>query len=129
MGRLVLVAHYDSKIYPSGFIGATDSAAPCAMLMHVAKSIDKALTKKWKHMEEKMKDTKPKSDEEKNQDEKLDGDDDDEVKNSDDAWNRGVMVLLLDGEEAFENWTDDDSLYGARWDSRSISAFYYISTD
>ena len=31
-----------------------------------------------------------------------------------DAWNRGVMVVLLDGEEAFGNWTEQNSLYGAR---------------
>jgi len=106
VGRLVLVAHYDSKISPEGFIGATDSAAPCAMLMHAARSIDKALTKKWKHMEEKKKDAKANS-----EDDELD---DDEGAGGDDAWNRGVMVLLLDGEEAFDTWTDNDSLYGAR---------------
>ena len=108
VGRLVLVAHYDSKISPEGFIGATDSAAPCAMLMHAARSIDKALTKKWKHMEEK-KNTKANS-----KDGKGDELDDSEEAGWDDAWNRGVMVLFLDGEEAFETWTDDDSLYGAR---------------
>lgn len=97
-------------MYPEGFIGATDSAAPCAMLMHAARSIDKALTKKWKHMEEQKKNAKAKSKE--NKDEELD--DDEGVDSDSDAWNRGVMVLLLDGEEAFDTWTDDDSLYGAR---------------
>lgn len=43
VGRLALVAHYDSKMTPAGFIGATDSAAPCAMLMHAARSIDSTL--------------------------------------------------------------------------------------
>ncbi len=47
VGRLALVAHYDSKLTPNGFVGATDSAAPCAMLMHVARSLDGALTRKW----------------------------------------------------------------------------------
>ena len=45
VGRLTLAAHYDSKLTPVGFIGATDSAAPCAMLMHAARSVDEALTK------------------------------------------------------------------------------------
>lgn len=27
----------------------------------------------------------------------------------------GVQILLLDGEEAFQSWTDTDSLYGARY--------------
>lgn len=106
VGRLVLVAHYDSKISPEGFIGATDSAAPCAMLMHAASAIDKALTKKWKHMEEQRKKVKQSADEEL-EDDKYTG-------SEGDIWNRGIMILLLDGEEAFEAWTDDDSLYGAR---------------
>jgi len=29
----VLAAHYDSKLTPEGFLGATDSAVPCAMLL------------------------------------------------------------------------------------------------
>jgi glutaminyl-peptide cyclotransferase len=87
VSRLALVAHYDSKYTPKGFIGATDSAAPCAMMLHVARSIDAALTKKWAA---------------------ADGDDFD-------VEHKGVQILLLDGEEAFQSWTDSDSLYGARW--------------
>ena len=26
----------------------------------------------------------------------------------------GIQILLLDGEEAFQSWTDTDSTYGAR---------------
>lgn len=88
VGRLALVAHYDSKLTPEGFIGATDSAAPCAMLLHAVRSIDVALTAKWEAMEA----------------EGLDGMED----------HKGIQVLLLDGEEAFKMWTHDDSLYGAR---------------
>ncbi|KAJ4357286.1 uncharacterized protein N0V89_001861 [Didymosphaeria variabile] len=88
VGRLALVAHYDSKLEPAGFIGAIDSAAPCAMLMHAARSVDKALTKKWAAMA-------------------AEGTDDLEEK-------KGLQILLLDGEEAFKSWTDTDSLYGAR---------------
>lgn len=86
VSRLALVAHYDSKYTPEGFIGATDSAAPCAMIMHVARSIDAALTKKWA----------------------AHGDDDFDIEH------KGVQILLLDGEEAFKYWSDTDSLYGAR---------------
>ena len=86
VSRLALVAHYDSKYTPKGFIGATDSAAPCAMIMHVARSIDAALTKKWASGAV----------------------DDFEVEH------KGVQILLLDGEEAFKYWSDTDSLYGAR---------------
>ena len=31
--------HYDSKIHPEGFVGATDSAVPCAILMDIAHKI------------------------------------------------------------------------------------------
>lgn len=87
VSRLALVAHYDSKFTPKDFIGATDSAAPCAMIMHVARSIDAALTKKWEAA----------------------GPDDFEIEH------KGLQILFLDGEEAFKSWTDDDSLYGARY--------------
>ena len=84
--RLTLVAHFDSLRLPEGFVGAIDSAAPCAMLMHVARSIDAALTAKWA----------------------TDGDTDD----VDDR--QGIQIIFLDGEEAFLSWTDADSIYGAR---------------
>ncbi|TVY82451.1 Glutaminyl-peptide cyclotransferase [Lachnellula suecica] len=101
VGRLALVAHYDSKLTPPGFIGATDSAAPCAIIMHAARSVDQALTKKWAAMEA----------------EGLSGLEEE----------KGVQILFLDGEEAFVNWTDDDSLYGARslaesWESTPHAA-------
>ena len=88
VGRLALVAHYDSKLEPAGFIGAIDSAAPCAMIMHAARSVDEALTKKWAAMEAEGSQG---LEEEK-----------------------GVQILFLDGEEAFVAWSDSDSLYGAR---------------
>ncbi|KUJ18970.1 glutaminyl-peptide cyclotransferase-like protein [Mollisia scopiformis] len=101
VGRLALVAHYDSKLSPVGFIGATDSAAPCAMIMHAARSVDEALTKKWEAM----------------QAEGTNGLDEE----------KGVQILFLDGEEAFLSWTDSDSLYGARslaeqWDTTPHAA-------
>lgn len=89
VGRLALVAHFDSKLTPAGFIGAVDSAAPCAMIMHAARSVDEALTKKWEDM--KAQGTNGMEEE------------------------KGVQILLLDGEEAFVSWTDTDSLYGARY--------------
>jgi glutaminyl-peptide cyclotransferase len=91
VGRLTLVAHYDSKLFPAGFIGATDSAAPCAMLMHVARSVDEALTKKWAAME-------------------AEGVDEFGLEE-----HTGLQIIFLDGEEAFISWTATDSLYGARY--------------
>lgn len=89
VARLNLVAHYDSKYSPEGFIGAIDSAAPCAMIMHAVRAIDDALTKKWASMQ--------------TEDFDLDFEE-----------HRGIQVLFLDGEEAFQHWTDTDSIYGAR---------------
>ncbi|KAF2191016.1 hypothetical protein K469DRAFT_732530 [Zopfia rhizophila CBS 207.26] len=86
---LTLVAHYDSKYQPGGFVGATDSAAPCAVLMHVARSIDKYVTQMHDEMAELGEGGTVEMD-------------------------MGVQILLLDGEEAFVKWTDEDSLYGSR---------------
>lgn len=109
-GYLTLVAHYDSLITPDGFIGATDSAAPCAMIMSAVRSINDALTKKWEQME-------------------TDGLDLD----FDSEHSRGIQVLFLDGEEAFKHWTDTDSIYGARsladeWDSAMYPAMSTFKT-
>ena len=93
VGRLTMVAHYDSKLTPSGFIGATDSAAPCAMLMYAASAVDAALTKKWETMQKE-------------------GDEPGGFGGIDELM--GLQILFLDGEEAFVSWTDTDSLYGAR---------------
>ncbi|PMD31594.1 glutaminyl-peptide cyclotransferas-like protein [Hyaloscypha variabilis F] len=101
VGRLALVAHYDSKLTPAGFIGATDSAAPCAMIMHAARSVDEALTRKWAAMEA---DGSLGLEEEK-----------------------GVQILFLDGEEAFVSWTNTDSLYGARSLAEEWEATPYVA--
>ena len=90
VSRLTLVAHYDSKITPDGFIGAIDSAAPCAMLLHAARSVDRALSAKWAKMQTSS------------------GGD------SAEEWGNGIQIIFLDGEEAFESWTATDSIYGAR---------------
>ncbi|CAI2184186.1 3923_t:CDS:2 [Funneliformis geosporum] len=45
--RLVFAAHFDSKYFDhQEFVGATDSAVPCAMLMELAYSLDKYLDKR-----------------------------------------------------------------------------------
>lgn len=41
---LVLAAHYDSKFFVDGdFIGATDSAVPCAMLLNLVRTLEEPL--------------------------------------------------------------------------------------
>ena len=91
VGRLNLVAHYDSKLTPDGFIGAIDSAAPCAMILHAVRAIDAALSRKWSPIQAEGVDS-------------FDGIQE----------HKGIQVLLLDGEEAFVSWSETDSLYGAR---------------
>ncbi|KAL1610230.1 hypothetical protein SLS60_001895 [Paraconiothyrium brasiliense] len=86
---LTLVAHYDSKLKPHGFIGATDSAAPCAMIMWAAKVVDGYAQQMYEEMSALGE-------------------------GGDVDMDMGIQILLLDGEEAFETWTDTDSLYGSR---------------
>ncbi|KNE64216.1 hypothetical protein AMAG_09259 [Allomyces macrogynus ATCC 38327] len=76
--RLILAAHYDSK-YMRGqtFIGATDSAAPCAILLDVAKTVAPGLNA---------------------------------TKGSDTT----LQLVFFDGEEAWVDWSNTDSIYGAR---------------
>ncbi|MCJ1459436.1 hypothetical protein MMC28_009814 [Mycoblastus sanguinarius] len=99
VGYLTLVAHYDSLSSPEGFIGAIDSAAPCAMLMHAAQSLDGALTKKWAAMVE--------------------------VGGHSLEEHKGIQIIFLDGEEAFGVWSDNDSIYGAKSLASEMEATYH----
>lgn len=76
--RLVLACHYDSKVSPEGFLAATDSAVPCAMMIEIAVVLKEYL---------------------------------DRAPEDSDLT---LQYLFLDGEEAFEEWTATDSLYGSR---------------
>ncbi len=76
--KLVLAAHYDSKVLDGGeFLAATDSAGPCAILVEVASM----LTQQLKQCT---------------------------------VCQVSVQIIFFDGEEAFHEWSADDSLYGAR---------------
>ena len=41
--RMVIACHYDSKIDPPGFLAATDSAVPCAMMINLAQTLREEL--------------------------------------------------------------------------------------
>ncbi|KAI1307915.1 Glutaminyl-peptide cyclotransferase-like protein [Halotydeus destructor] len=71
--RLVLACHFDSKDM-EGFLGATDSAVPCAMLLYIADQL-------------RQRPFNAKS---------------------------SIDMIFFDGEEAFNDWSDTDSLYGSR---------------
>ncbi|KAJ1926705.1 hypothetical protein FBU59_007292, partial [Linderina macrospora] len=76
--RLVLSAHYESKVVEGGeFVGATDSAVPVALMLDVARGLGKAIDKY-------------------------------------DSNDVTLQLVFFDGEEAYHEWTDTDSLYGSR---------------
>ncbi|KAI5480945.1 glutaminyl-peptide cyclotransferase [Pseudohyphozyma bogoriensis] len=86
--RFLLSAHLDSKWFPnppeSNFIGATDSSAPCAILMDVAEALTPWLNARDQSMKEGEKPLET------------------------------LGIVLFDGEEAFHDWTHTDSIYGAK---------------
>ncbi|XP_030373155.1 glutaminyl-peptide cyclotransferase [Scaptodrosophila lebanonensis] len=75
---LMLACHYDSKYFKNiKFVGTSDSAVPCAMLLNLALVL-----------KEFLKDLQEAS--------------------------ISLMFVFFDGEEAIEEWTATDSLYGSR---------------
>ncbi|KAG9318620.1 hypothetical protein JVU11DRAFT_713 [Chiua virens] len=95
--RIVVSAHYDSKFFLLilrirfllWFVGATDSAAPCAMMLDLAEALNPLLDDQESRL--------------------LDGQEEDE-----DLADTTLQLVFFDGEEAFKEWTDTDSVYGAR---------------
>ena len=50
--KLVLAAHYDSKIVPNAaFVGATDSALPCALLLSLAEHLGPHLARRTRRLD------------------------------------------------------------------------------
>jgi glutaminyl-peptide cyclotransferase len=88
---LTFAAHYDSKSTPPGFVGAANNAASCAILMHVARSLDKYVSQMYDEMQDLGEGgTVP--------------------------MDMGVQILFLDGKEALGSpSTENDSLYGSRY--------------
>lgn len=72
------------------FVGATDSAVPCAFMLDLAEALDPLLNLRQQRLE--------------------DGLEDDE-----DVAETTLQLVFFDGEEAFKDWTDTDSIYGARY--------------
>ncbi|KAI9025526.1 hypothetical protein DFJ74DRAFT_40688 [Hyaloraphidium curvatum] len=87
--RIVVAAHYDSKYFPEPevFVGATDSAGSCAILLDLATRLNKYFDDKETAWLGPVK--PPKSD-------------------------TTLQVIFFDGEESFGEWSDADSLYGSR---------------
>lgn len=104
--RVILSAHYDSKFfsnYPDNqFVGATDSAAPCAMMLDLAETLNPFLDQRKQRLEDGY-------------------DDEDE-----DVADTTLQLVFFDGEEAFKDWTDTDSVYGARHLAGKWSTTYIV---
>ncbi|CAK9297105.1 unnamed protein product [Gordionus sp. m RMFG-2023] len=62
------------------FLGATDSAIPCAIMINLAQALSSPIRCNSKNREDKI----------------------------------SLQMLFFDGEEAFDIWSPDDSLYGSR---------------
>jgi len=101
--RVVVAAHFDSKyfsVYPlNQFVGATDSAMPCALMLDLAEALDPLLnSRKEQHEQDKFDD--------------------------DDLAETTLQLVFFDGEEAFKEWTATDSVYGARHLAERWSSTY-----
>ncbi|GAA5886313.1 hypothetical protein JCM3774_002964, partial [Rhodotorula dairenensis] len=92
--RLVLAAHLDSKYFPTHpadqFVGATDSAAPCAILLDLATALTPWLDARKQRVEAA-------------------GGEEGRA-----GQGETLQVVFFDGEEAFRDWSATDSIYGAR---------------
>ncbi|KAF9227762.1 hypothetical protein BS17DRAFT_746546 [Gyrodon lividus] len=101
--RVIVSAHYDSKFFPkypeNQFIGATDSAAPCAMMLDLAEALNPLLDRRKELLEEGLED-------------------------DEDVADTTLQLVFFDGEEAFRDWTDTDSVYGARHLSEKWATTY-----
>lgn len=82
---VVLAAHYDSKVAPEGFIGASDSAASCAILMYVSRFLDTLYAEDATLLYPRLRGS-----------------------------DVGFKIVFFDGEEALQEWSAEDSLYGSR---------------
>jgi glutaminyl-peptide cyclotransferase len=108
--RVIVAAHHDSKFFPSypenqvgedsfnqefealkppQFVGATDSAMPCAMMLDLAEVLDPLLNSRLERLENGLEDDEYVSE-------------------------TTLQLIFFDGEEAFKDWTATDSIYGAR---------------
>ncbi|CAD6584787.1 MAG: hypothetical protein TREMPRED_003957 [Tremellales sp. Tagirdzhanova-0007] len=115
--KLVLAAHFDSLYFPdypqNQFIGATDSAAPCAMLLDLAEALTPLLEARRSRISSGTGILR-------------DGFDEDE------AAETTLQLIFFDGEEAFRKWSDTDSIYGARhlaslWDSTFLPSTHAMA--
>ncbi|KAH9980899.1 hypothetical protein BGW80DRAFT_1267096 [Lactifluus volemus] len=104
--RVILAAHFDSKYfstYPENqFVGATDSAASCAIMLDIAETLNPLLDIRTRRVQQ----------------DELDPDEDE------DAAETTLQLVFFDGEEAFVYWSNTDSIYGARHLAKTWATTY-----
>jgi glutaminyl-peptide cyclotransferase len=97
--KLVISAHFDSVYHDSfpmnQFIGATDAASCCAMMLSLAEFITPLLSSRAQRVASGQSILR-------------DGFDEEELART------TLQLVFFDGEEAFQTWTDTDSIYGSR---------------
>ncbi|RKO90088.1 hypothetical protein BDK51DRAFT_35965 [Blyttiomyces helicus] len=99
--KLVLAAHFDSKYFADfEFLGATDSAAPCGILVDIARSLDPLLEKQTEAA----------------------------LLEGDASASTTLQLIFFDGEEAYGLWSATDSLYGSRHLAEKWAATYTAPT-
>ncbi|CDZ98012.1 Glutaminyl cyclase [Phaffia rhodozyma] len=104
--RIVLSAHHDSKFFLTSprnkFVGATDSAFPCTLLLSLATSLTPLLNARKERLSGlgEGKDA-------------LEGLSEDLLAELSEG-KTTIQIVFFDGEEAYQMWTDTDSTYGSR---------------
>jgi len=108
--RIIVAAHYDSKYFPdpNKFVGATDSAGPCAILLDLAYSLEPLLEARKRVIQQSHE-----RGDELSLDER-------------EMMDTTLQIVFFDGEEAFKEWSATDSLYGSRhlaskWESTMVT--------
>ena len=101
--RVILAAHYDSKLFDFNFVAATDSGVACGLLLDIIRTLDEEFTRYSIQPSPRI--------------------------NS----QLSLQIIFFDGEEAFRDWTATDSLYGSRelaskWEQADL-AFKQASTE
>jgi glutaminyl-peptide cyclotransferase len=83
--RVILAAHYDSKLFDFHFEATTDSAVPCAILLDLIRTLDGEFSRYANTSSIRIHPQ------------------------------LSLQIIFFDGEEAFKQWTSTDSLYGSRY--------------
>ncbi|XP_019642810.1 PREDICTED: glutaminyl-peptide cyclotransferase-like isoform X1 [Branchiostoma belcheri] len=117
--HLTLACHYDSKML-KGFIGATDSAVPCALMLNIARNLDSQLgtmKNKQQYLQEWWQRFQVWARWERLTAEIWEG----ARQYAHQEPDLTLQLIFFDGEEAFHQWTSTDSIYGARHLARQLA--------